>query len=518
MVSWLFLYALATGASCRMVHERRQDDGGLDLADIIRDSDIIQSDLQAIEESFKKQKNVVLPYAEGELKSSGVFKMDDINKNFDNCFYLRRIMDPKSYKAELDIYPTLDRPRVMTGENPRLVKVTESTAKIDINRLGWNKENSDEKGDSNSHSLSLDMGPQFFKIQNSLTTTVYGNRRSTTGSTGEDTKQTEFRREESWEEQCKAFRTCYVVTYVVIRTLKGSCTMLPFVDTSCYFASTGSTSLRSKNVSLAAFGTMKDTASQFFEFSPSANSSYCPAFGSLEKGILMHKPDLVVRNKFDNTCEFKYVVRLDGTPMRTQAMISIPRSSGTKITDTDESPNGAPNLLAETWVVRSNGVGYCQLSDNWEYEPYASRNEHLYYNPTSRAWSNEPSWRPRNLDERCGGHKTASQTPKTLKAVEWIVRENKPNYCLLENDWRYQMYEGKPNYRDPATKVWLSRPNWPMPEGLDEKCPEAANDSPSKRSVDIVEDNEISIDIIMNDVPEFLKAMDEGETTGFAEV
>lgn len=288
-------------------------------------------------------------YSEGPLGDSKEADLDNVLEEERKCLYLHNSV--KSEETSLDINPHADYPDRISRDNPLPLKITTSKAVIDTERLGWNKEKSTEIGASVTADTSVNAG--FFSA--SLSATVYGNQRTTGGENGESSKQTEWSYTVESNEECPPNSICRIVTWTYIRTIKGTCSLIPNVDTQCLGHSEGA------KLSLGLFPTcpaLKSTALEFFKFNDDKTQGELSA-GPVVEGVKMHRPEYIQGLKHERKCSFSYALRTkEGDPVKSQALIIESRAETHKTLVT-EVP------AAKRWYTKPDGGRYCLLENNW---------------------------------------------------------------------------------------------------------------------------------------------------------
>ncbi|OAA41147.1 hypothetical protein BBO_05683 [Beauveria brongniartii RCEF 3172] len=373
----------------------RQGSGGINLAALIRNAPEIQFHQRSIQKALTKG----LPYSEGLLENSkGLVKLDGLKEDERKCLYLRNSVKEDGFQSYMDINPHPDAPDVVTGKTEKKIEITTSTAVVDVERLGWNKEVATEIGGSATVEASGGIGV----FSASLSATVYGNQRTAAGQNGETSKQTEFRQDIRREEVCPPHSICRIVTWTFTRTIKGKCSLTPYFDEKC---STGDK--RKSKYSLGLFPgcePLTRVARQFFTFDED-NYRSALGFGADFQGLKMHKPAMIAANKYEEDCTFTYAIRDEnGTPVKGMANIIE--------TETDSSVQKSPvtkTPKAMEWFVSDEGVESCQLEEGWWMQP-----NNAYFIPKSAggrgAWEYRDDLpKPELLEEHCPKYASLSK-------------------------------------------------------------------------------------------------------------
>ncbi|EJP60794.1 uncharacterized protein BBA_10262 [Beauveria bassiana ARSEF 2860] len=365
----------------------RQGSGDINLAALIRNAPQVQRHQKSIQGALNKG----LPYSEGLLEASkSLVKLDGLKEEERKCLYLRNTVKQDGFQSYMDINPHSDAPDVVTGDKEKKIEITTSTAVVDVERLGWNKEVATEIGGSATIEASAGIGV----FSASLSATVYGNQRTSEGQNGEASKQTEFRQDVRREEVCPPNSICRIVTWTYTRTIKGKCFLNPYYDEQC---ATGNK--RKGKYSLGLFPTcqpLQGVATQFFDFDYD-NYKSASGFGPENQGLKMHKPEIVKANKYDEDCTFTYALRDEnGTPVKATAnIIETEPDSSVKKSAVTKTPK------AVGWFEDEDGVRSCELEDGWFMQANSA-----YYIPTEAGGQGVWEYRddlpePQGLKDKC---------------------------------------------------------------------------------------------------------------------
>ncbi|KAM3516279.1 hypothetical protein MY11210_000038 [Beauveria gryllotalpidicola] len=373
----------------------RQASGDINLAALILNAPEVQRHQKSIQRALNKG----LPYSEGLLEASkSLVKLDGLKKDERKCLYLRNSVKQDGFQSYMDINPHPDAPDVVTSAKEKKIEITTSTAKVDVEKLGWNKEVATEIGGSATVQVSGGIG----EFSASLSATVYGNQRTAGGQNGEASKQTEFRQDVRRVEICPPNSICRIVTWTYTRTIKGSCFLTPYFDEQC---STGNK--RKGKYSLGLFPTcqpLQGVATQFFDFDyDNYKSAY--GFGPETHGLKMHKPAMIKANKYDEDCTFTYALRDEnGIPVKATANIieTEPDSSVNKSAVT-KTPK------AVGWFIDNMGVRSCEFEDGWFMQA-----NNAYFIPEKAGGQGIWEWRddlpePEGLKEKCPQYSSLSK-------------------------------------------------------------------------------------------------------------
>ncbi|KAM3442128.1 hypothetical protein MY4824_001140 [Beauveria thailandica] len=400
----------------------RQGSGDINLAALIRNAPEVQRHQRSILRALNKG----LPYSEGLLENSNsLVKLDGLKENERKCLYLRNSVKEDGFQSYVDINPHPDAPDVSTGAAEKRIDITTSTAVVDVERLGWNKEVATEIGGSATAEASGGIGV----FSASLSATVYGNQRTSGGQNGEASTQREFRQDVRREEVCPPNSVCRIVTWTYTRTIKGKCFLTPYFDEQC---STGDK--RKAKYSLGLFPgcePLARVARQFFTFDDD-NYRYGRGFGLDMQGLKMHKEAIVAANKYDEDCTFTYALRDEnGTPVKAMANIIE--------TDTESSIKKSPVTKApraKEWFVSDDGVESCELEDGWWMQA-----NNAYFIPESAG--GKGTWeyhddlpKPELLEEHCPKYASLSkrgfQHASPPKRAEGGSRQGPPPNNLVK--------------------------------------------------------------------------------------
>ncbi|PHH66864.1 hypothetical protein CDD81_5216 [Ophiocordyceps australis] len=113
-----------------------------------------------------------------------------------------------------------------------------------------------------------------------------------------------------------------------------------------------------------------------------------------ENGVRMHQWDRVKNIKYEENCNFTFIMRKpDGSPYRTQALIGTPFS----MDDDEQKPSNRPEpptIQAVEWT--DDG---CKLSNGWFYWPTPEGN--FYKNGLEGDWEDKDLPIPEGVDENC---------------------------------------------------------------------------------------------------------------------
>ncbi|PHH59374.1 hypothetical protein CDD81_3333 [Ophiocordyceps australis] len=439
MLLWTAI-CFSTSCACSLVLPRASL-GNVDLAKLIHDTPQVAGHKENIIQAVKND----VPFTESRLTVGQASAMKYVKETQRKCFYVRRVMDPESIETEVDVVANVDQPDEVTGEYEVPISISSSTATVNMERLGWNKEVMDESGGSASASAYVGLG----MFASSVSATVFGSQRWSDGQSGDTMKQREYRLDVTKVRTCPPFSICRVVTWTYTRKLSGDCFILPILDTQCIDRgqTKGNTSLR------LYFGCppIDDLIDQFFDY----KILWTNKFGPSLHGVTMHVPETVRRNKYQAKCTFSHALRWDdGTPVRAQALITEPLGSkrvenggeseqeeqgeqGVQGEEEEEEeavaiPDNIPRALE--WKLRKNSkFGYCRLENNWAWEP-----DSWFYIPKSDggsgAWQDQPSWpRPKGVDSKCRLHSLAPKANKAKRNDEAADKNMKMNRRIIVN-------------------------------------------------------------------------------------
>ncbi|KAK2598159.1 hypothetical protein QQS21_005710 [Conoideocrella luteorostrata] len=402
----------------------RAPDGS--LAALIRNSPQVRGHMKSIIAAMDKLNAEGLPYSEGPLQDFKSVDLDKVAEEKRKCLRLRNSVRPEGFQAIIDINPHADYPDQISGDEPESIEITTSLAKVDNERLGWNKEVSTEIGGSATAEASGGFGP----FSASLSATVFGNQRSMSGKNGESSKQTEYRNDIKVTKICKRNSICRVVTWTYTRTIMGRCFLMPYQDLECWGPRIPG------NISLGVYlhdtSSLETVAKQFFEVQKPFNSAVDNiGAGFTVQGIQMHSPDFV-KAKYEENCSFSYPLRMEnGDPVRAQALITEPLDT------TEKSPvQQVPK--AYKWVQDAEGIKYCNLEKGWSWQP-----DDFFYIPKAEGgrdeWEQRPDLpQPEGHKEKCprdtklsaraeASGKNAAPPKNKLIKVE-IISDNVPKF------------------------------------------------------------------------------------------
>ncbi|OAR05843.1 hypothetical protein LLEC1_04270 [Akanthomyces lecanii] len=373
----------------------RQRAGDINMAALIRNAPEVQRHQKSIQRALNKG----LPYSEGLLEASkSLVKLDGLKEEERKCLYLRNTVKQDAFQSYMDINPHPDAPDVVTGGKEKKIEITTSTAVVDFEKLGWNKEVATETGSS----ATIEASAGFAGFSASLSATVYGNQRTSGGQNGEASKQNEFRQDVRREEVCPPNSICRIVTWTYTRTIKGECFLNPYYDEQC--ATRGK---KKGKYSLGLFPTcqpLQGVASQFFDFDHE-NYKSASGFGPENQGLKMHKPEIVKTNKYDEDCTFTYALRDEnGIPVKATAnIIETEPDSSVKRSAVTETPR------AVGWFEDEDGVRSCELENGWFMQP-----NNAYYIPTEAGGQGVWEYRddlpePAGLKDKCPQHSSLTK-------------------------------------------------------------------------------------------------------------
>ncbi|KAG8416760.1 hypothetical protein J3459_013666 [Metarhizium acridum] len=352
--------------------------GGFDFNAIIRNTPEVQAHMASTTKGLLK----ILPYSEGLLKDSLLKdpKAKDILKKLPEsdlkCLFVRNSMQEDGSTSTLDIN-ALANVDVVTGDKEQPFHVSKSTARTDSQRLGWNKESSDEVGASVTGELSAG----FLTWSASLSTTVYGNMRTTSGTNGEASTQNDYETTVDVTLTCPPKSICRYVTWTYMRTIRGTCTLTPYYKAQC---------ANEKNRNLYSLGLMthcspaEEIAQKFYSFTTYIKE--LSGYGPELQGIKMPKPDIALP-KYEQKCSFSYALRYgDGRPV----------SASANIIEKSPDPNAKKIKVASIpkairWRTTKAGDRVCMLQRGWSWMP-----PNDYYVPKEEGgngeWVNRGDW------------------------------------------------------------------------------------------------------------------------------
>lgn len=375
MMLWTMLSVSAASAYGAVMPR----DTFFDLAAVIRNDKKVQGGLKSTERGIVDG----ALYSEIPLKDSKI-KLDNVLEDERRCLYIHNFV--KSESASLDINPNSDYPDRISGGEAIPLEITTSVAKINSERLGWNKEKSTEVGGSATIEASVGVGV----FSSFLSATVYGNQRTTGGQNGESSKQTEWTYSVKSTENCPANSICRIVTWTYIRTIKGTCSLTPYVDSKCLGRG-------DSKLSLGLFPTcpaVRSIALDFFNFNYDNIHGELSA-GPVSDGITMQRPEYVHGLKQTTKCSFSYALRTkDGEPVKAQALLTE------SLADTEKSQvKDVPEALR--WYTDKDGDRFCLLKNNWFWLPSDE-----FFIPVKEGglgkWETRTDLpKPKGLDEKC---------------------------------------------------------------------------------------------------------------------